>query len=681
MPTGWIRAYQDVDRQLGFDASRKTVARQRQAFTTPVLDAANDNANTLATLAWGATVDLPDGRSEGPWTRVLVDGHDGFVQSDHVVEIAHVAPRTFPRKDPEYTVWLRSLRDGTTKLTSLLWGDVVQILRRDDERCLVRVRGWTGWLPADRLQPEPLLELYFVDVGQGDGVLVRFPSGRHMLIDGGLPRSNQMTGKNAADFVDWKFFRDYGDHTIRLDAMVASHCDQDHYGGLWDLVRMNAEEDQELDCVDVDIDTFYHPGLSRWDKRSGATPPHRDGLGPNLKHDGAAWFVRLLGDRADVEASIPSGAPERIGGEWREFLDDLVQRNPTTACRRLGAARASLQAGDPLPTMPELDPAVPIRVLAPVTALVNGQPALKDLGVRGKNTNGHSVCLRLDYGAARLLLTGDLNKKSMDWLMECYGHRPADDDNATQTVPDRTDAFACDVAKACHHGSADVSYRFLQKVHAAATIIQSGDAEGHAHPRPEIVGASAVTGYQSIDPESDQMVTPLVYMTEVERSVSLGEVSHIRFRNYPDEQGGDPTDGALFARPIDEVSEQVFPTSRDRRAINRAEDSNEAKRLKREAIARERPRIEALELQQRENLPDGVETSAEYHLRCVHELFSIRYDHRPVAKSRVMMKNHYGLVNVRTDGKTIVCATMKESGEGWTVHAFPARFGQDDDPT
>jgi hypothetical protein len=27
------------------------------------------------------------------------------------------------------------------------------------------------------------------------------------------------------------------------------------------------------------------------------------------------------------------------------------------------------------------------------------------------------------------------------------------------------------------------------------------------------------------------------------------------------------------------------------------------------------------------------------------------------------------------DGGTILCATIKEAGDGWTVHTFPARFG------
>ncbi|MGH8166995.1 MAG: hypothetical protein ACREQ1_07125, partial [Woeseiaceae bacterium] len=67
-------------------------------------------------------------------------------------------------------------------------------------------------------------------------------------------------------------------------------------------------------------------------------------------------------------------------------------------------------------------------------------------------------------------------------------------------------------------------------------------------------------------------------------------------------------------------------------------------------------------------------TSASYHYREIRGPFSVRYGNRSVWRSRMMTRVHYGLVNVRTDGDTIVCATIRETGEGWTVHEFKARF-------
>jgi beta-lactamase superfamily II metal-dependent hydrolase len=643
---GWIRAWAEeaAKEATGTFRSAKDKSVFRKRFTTPLRREPSAASDVLATLRWEDEVELPDGIQSGPWTRVIANSAEGFVASEHVVEIAYV---TASIGRDAFTADL-AREDATT--VKLLWGDLVQITKRSGQRCEVRARGMRGSIEAGRLMSEPLLELYFIDVGQGDGVLVRLPSGRHMLIDGGLPRALQMTGKNAADFVDWKFHDDYGHYAISLDAMIASHCDYDHYGGLWDLVRMDPAEDNDLDCIDVKIAEFYHAGLARWENRPGSNPPHRDDLGPNLN----GWFIRLLDDRADAASCLVNGAESELGGDWKKFIAAIVKRNAAATFTRLGARRETLQGGGLLPQIWNDDPKIGIKVLAPITVDRDGRVALKDFGDTGQNTNGHSICLRIDYGDARILLTGDLNKKSMDWIIDSYG--------------DRIGAFNCDVAKACHHGSADISYRFLEHVRAAATVVSSGDAEGFAHPRPEIAAASAVTGHVSVDRNRDVLITPLVYMTEIERSVSLGQVTHISFKAHP---AGEATtlDGAHFAMPSREIPDKALLTSDDRRAMATA-DGSTAKQIEKNAVERERPMLRQLDDQQR-----AVKTRAAFHYRAVHKLFSLQYGNRSVWQSRIMTKNHYGLVNVRSDGKTIMCATMKESGDGWTVNSFPARFG------
>ncbi|NIR31474.1 MAG: MBL fold metallo-hydrolase, partial [Gammaproteobacteria bacterium] len=328
MAIGWIRAWaEEYDRLFaGEFATPNARAEFRRQFGAELRDAPADDAAVVRRLVWDREVELPDGLSSGPWTRVRVDGDEGFIVSAHLVEIAFVDRGR--GRDP-YTA---SLVRGNGEEIDLLWGDLVQIRRREGDTCYVRARGVNGRIDTDRLTATPLLEVYFIDVGQGDGVLVRTPEGRHLLVDGGLPRSNQMTGKNAADFVDWKFFSDYGHHAIDLDAVVASHCDYDHYGGLWDLVRHDASRDDELDVLSVRIGAFYHAGLSRWEERSDSAFPHRDRLGPN--DDG--WFVRLLEDRADADAAIVNGADEELQGYWKWFIGDIIERNADVAIERLG---------------------------------------------------------------------------------------------------------------------------------------------------------------------------------------------------------------------------------------------------------------------------------------------------------------------------------------------------------
>jgi hypothetical protein len=69
--------------------------------------------------------------------------------------------------------------------------------------------------------------------------------------------------------------------------------------------------------------------------------------------------------------------------------------------------------------------------------------------------------------------------------------------------------FQVDVAKACHHGAADISTNFLAALNPIATVISSGDDEPHSHPRADALGA---TGARS------RGIRPLIFCTELARS-------------------------------------------------------------------------------------------------------------------------------------------------------------------
>jgi competence protein ComEC len=85
-----------------------------------------------------------------------------------------------------------------------------------------------------RTGPRPvLLELTAIDVGQGDSLLVIFPGGAKMLIDGGghlqfgrASRSSLDTGEDVVSPYLWSR------GISRLDVVVATHAHQDHIGGL-----------------------------------------------------------------------------------------------------------------------------------------------------------------------------------------------------------------------------------------------------------------------------------------------------------------------------------------------------------------------------------------------------------------------------------------------------------------
>lgn len=412
-------------------------------------------------------------------------GFDDFISTDTVKIFP--APDTSERKPARFGLW----GDGVRRLGAATGG-----------RVPVRIRGRDGWVAETALGGRSLLEYYFIDVGQGDGVLIKTPDFRHLLIDGGYPRSAQPTGKSAADFVDWKFAKDYGHTTIVLDAMISSHIDWDHFGGLNDILDV-AQIDQ-MDAQTITVDAFYHSGLSYWKKGSGRE------LGPNkATPDGKRWFTRVLDDRPSAEASVGGGAAPQLSGEWGKLIQRVV--NCRTAAGLPTAITRLNQDSGWLPGFGQ-GASLAIRVLGPLGRSLDGVPAVLRLDSQeSQNTNGTSVLLRFDFGHTRVLMTGDLNARAHRELLTHYAGQERE--------------FASDVAKSCHHGSEDVSYPFLNHVKAACTVISSGDAEGHDHPRPRVVAASGLSGYVTLD--GDELITPLVYSTELARSIQIGHLTEI----------------------------------------------------------------------------------------------------------------------------------------------------------
>jgi len=76
---------------------------------------------------------------------------------------------------------------------------------------------WAGVLS----QPDGRLHIYFLDIGQGDGILIQTPSGRQVLIDGGKS-PQQLLNELGAVMPFWD---------RSLDLLVLSHPDADHMDG------------------------------------------------------------------------------------------------------------------------------------------------------------------------------------------------------------------------------------------------------------------------------------------------------------------------------------------------------------------------------------------------------------------------------------------------------------------
>ncbi|NJS15288.1 MAG: MBL fold metallo-hydrolase [Sphingopyxis sp.] len=362
------------------------------------------------------------------------------------------------------------------------------------------------------------------------------PDDRVLLIDAGI-------GDNMARFLTWRYnlrsrkvkgvdgvaatAPDARD-PFTIDTVVMSHPDEDHYGGLTPI--------------------FANPKL-RFNR---------------IFHNG---IVERPIDPADKIAGLEYGANEDIGGYvtvggrkhlWELIHSDaemkaLVLKHPTTTKRLLTAFRTAITNSPnvDIRSLSVRDTALPgfgapdtplFSLLGPagLDASFDGQTryCLARLGNEGVTKNGHSVVFRMTFGRLSMLLGGDLNTESEDHLAREHlgltvglsdlwgnaeklrrkgpGRTPAEETKLQSLMVSLRDAvtagrtkFRVDIAKACHHGSHHFTEPFLQMIDATATIISSGDAEPHSHPRPDALGAFGKYG---------RGPRPLIFSTELARS-------------------------------------------------------------------------------------------------------------------------------------------------------------------
>ena len=413
-------------------------------------------------------------------------------------------------KGPVSFLWRDQASKTTGKISrarvkQLLWGDWVRVTGPDpgDGWTPVRFGAKAYVMRSQDLSENRVLEVIFLDVGQGDGAILtepgNHPDPRILVVDAGK-------GANMARFLTWRF-KDFPE-SATIHACIITHPDNDHYQGF----------EQVFKDPRFTIGRVWHNGIV---ERPGAA------------RLGAATTGYLIDIR-------------QTDGQAK----DLIDTHATSTMTYLKLLRAAAQNAEVGPIeavstergdridgrcyLPGFAPGNPghltIEILGPVEEPdAAGQARLRQFGATGSagsfdtgiTKNGHSVILKVVFNGFRVLLGGDLNRASETFLTLHYGGAPvppplvpdADPRLAARNDPAVIAAagehLATDLMKSCHHGSSDVTQAFLKAAQAAAYVISSGDEESHVHPRPDLLGLLGKNGRGS---------RPLLLSTELLRS-------------------------------------------------------------------------------------------------------------------------------------------------------------------
>ena len=193
-------------------------------------------------------------------------------------------------------------------LAAALWAIGRRNTRREAARRLLLLGAGGAWLwlavVARPLAGDegPGLTLHFLDVGQGDGAVLRTPGGHWIVVDAG-PRSDRF---DAGSRVVAPFLARRG--VRRLSVVVVSHAHLDHIGGVEALLR-RYPADLVLDPAAPVADPIYSGFLDALAAGGTAWQPARVGMGFTLDgvrfsvvHPDTAW--REWGDDVNEDSIV-----------------------------------------------------------------------------------------------------------------------------------------------------------------------------------------------------------------------------------------------------------------------------------------------------------------------------------------------------------------------------------------
>jgi beta-lactamase superfamily II metal-dependent hydrolase len=347
--------------------------------------------------------------------------------------------------------------DGRELVAHLLAGEWIKLKDQvvGDEQA-VNFRGGEGYIAKAAIGENRLLEIYFIDVEQGDSILIQTPDDRRILIDGGRDES-------AHSFLKWKY--NLKKYPLVFDAVILTHGDEDHSTGLSAI----------LNNENVIVKAIYHNGIAK---------EGDDKLGKTTGSGKTKLLTELYNDVDDLDVRY-----WKLNTVYKGWVD-AVKAAKAHASRE-GINLTCQRADQNTPSLIFAGGQMTLKFLGPLNQGTMGDPKLTYYNDAGKTINGNSLAMMLEYQKARVLLCGDMNEPGEKQTLDKWGS-----------------SLNAQVFKANHHGSSDFSTDFLDAVKPWVTIVSSGDEPAYGHPRANLLGSLGRYA-------PDTVKEPLLFSTEI----------------------------------------------------------------------------------------------------------------------------------------------------------------------
>lgn len=422
-------------------------------------------------------------------------------------------------------------------LHAMAWGDVVEVLETTSEHLRIKtvkyetrsdgsilfqpVEAYICPSKSSKVKPENVvvpvedsrvLKINFVDVQQGDGIVIESPDGKVILVDGG---DNQLFARYLA--TRWRDTS--AAHPKKIDCMVVTHGDADHFVGLMEIYESQTNHEPRK-RIFIEPQRIYHNGLVK--------RPSEDAHGEDIKEDEQFGPTKVVdGDTiiTGLEENLLDVPSDQMNEKFRQWKDVLGKWNQQ---HKIEFRRLSYGQDDAFDFFKGDD--LEISVLGPILTQKGNISGLKFLskppggirtdeeaekldttnfkGISASHTiNGHSIVFKLRYGSFSFLFTGDLNDEAGRILAQLHQQGKVN--------------LRSEVFKVPHHGSSDYSGALLGMVSPLVSVISCGDEstrKEYIHPRATLMGALG---------RHSRGTQPLIFVTELVAFFSSEGWSHL----------------------------------------------------------------------------------------------------------------------------------------------------------
>ena len=277
------------------------------------------------------------------------------------------------------------------------------------------------------------LMVHFIDVGQGDCILILFPDGKDMLIDCGTTKGGDLdeTLTYLSTFVT----------DGQLDYLMVTHGDSDHVEYIDEVIEA------------YDVDNIFMPDVKSVPSGTSSSDKYQDQIDA-LSRDKLALF----NDPDTLSSNVY--AEFFIAALTEPDCNIYLNVDPDENTNAIVITDDGVQD----PDAPDTDATYRLTFYCPTQEYYDES----NLGSAEKK-NAISPIGILEYNGFRLVLTGDSNEINEPTFVERVG-----------------DNLDCDVLKVGHHGSESSSTEeFLDAIDCEYAVISCGEGNSHEHPRQD----------------------------------------------------------------------------------------------------------------------------------------------------------------------------------------------------